>query len=131
MAEIEDAIGEVTPEAPAAEAPAEEVPAEAPAAEAPAPEIPDEYREAFEFRNSLKTEEGVTDAFVEFGIALGLTPAQLASLFPEEVAEIEKEQEELDRPLTKAEILALLEEQVLQPMAAQSQEAQEIGRAHV
>lgn len=87
-------------------------------------------REAVQFRQSLKTEEGAIDAFVEFGIALGLTPEQLSSMFPASVVEetadqIAAAEEEANRPLTKAEVEELIAKQVIEPLAAKDEVQQQ------
>ncbi len=145
MADAADAVAEVTPEAAAEATPVVEVPAAetAPAAEATpaegaasAAELAwiEEFggaaavKEAAEFRQSLKTEDGAIDAFVEFGVALGLTPAQLASLFPEEAAAAAaadaEQAEENDKPMTRAEIEQLLNDAVITPLQQQQEQAQ-------
>lgn len=143
MADAADAVAEVSTEvAPVVEAEAAtaEATAEIESTEAvPAAESPDlgwvedfggldKVREAAEFRRTATTtEDGAIDAFVEFGVALGLTPAQLASLFPEEaaaaVAAAEEDASELDRPMTAREVQALIDAKVLQPQAERDEQA--------
>jgi HEPN domain-containing protein len=145
MADAADAVAEVA----GAETPVVEVPAsteaaptetttttEAAPAEASTPaELAwieeaggaDAVKAAWDFRQSLKTEEGVVDAFVEMGVTLGLTPQQMASLFPEQaaeaLAEAEREAEEGSKPMTRREaeeyVQQLIADSVLAPLEAQ------------
>ena len=80
-------------------------------------------REAINTYRSLDTEEGATDFFVRAGIALGLSADQMVALFDAPAPVLSPEEAEAaaaeeDRPLTKAEVLALIEETAVAPMTA-------------
>lgn len=87
----------------------------------------DEVEQATNLYRSLGTEQGVTRLFVEAGRSLGVDPARLEALFsddPQAAADALGDDEDLDLPLTKREVLDMLKEQVHAPLAQQREEEQ-------
>lgn len=94
----------------------------------------DALGEAERLRTQLGTDEGVVAMFIESGRALGLGVDKLEGLFGEAEKIVEKHQEQNpdEKPLTKAEITALLQETVLAPMQQQAAaQAQATARATI
>jgi hypothetical protein len=87
----------------------------------------DSVKEAARIRDQLQTDDGVVAMFIESGRALGLGVEQMETLFGEAEAAANKDAKELgEKPLTKAEVIALLQEQVLNPLAQRDQESQAV-----
>lgn len=89
--------------------------------------------EAKNLRNQLQTDDGVVAMFIESGRALGLGVEKLEGLFGEAEVALNKDAEEQgDKPLTKAEIMAIVQKEVLTPLQQQqAQAAQANARATI
>ena len=80
---------------------------------------------ALQLDAALKTEDGITQLFLQAGKALGFGPDELEKvLFPGEAPAEEVEEEDEDRVLTLREAKELLAKQVFQPAA----EAERVAR---
>lgn len=80
-------------------------------------------------QRALATEEGVTDYFVQAGLALGLTPDQMTALFDTPTPAVDPNappagDPEPDKPLTREDILQLIKETAVDPAAAAQQASQ-------
>lgn len=84
---------------------------------------------ALDSYRSLQTEDGITDAFVSMGLAMGASPEQIIALFDEAVDEgappAPAGEPDDDTPLTAAQVMemvqGMIQEAVLQPLAARDE----------
>lgn len=93
----------------------------------------DAVNEAANLRQQLSTDEGVVAMFIESGKALGLGTKDMEALFDNAQKVVEEHVEETgDKPLTKAEVMQLVQEAVLTPLQAQqAQQAQVAARTSI
>lgn len=139
-AEVQAALeGEPTePTAPVEGGAPEGAPVETPPAEPEALDLSrfgedvdeDLLAKALDSYRSLQTEDGITDAFVSMGLAMGASPEQIIALFDEAVDEgappagAAPEADD-DTPLTAAQVMemvqGMIQEAVLQPLAARDE----------